>query len=322
MLTGVVPTVASDLFIAAIGRMQGVTHVRKFKRPSIPKNAPKPAAIPEPEMPASKQSQPPTDQELCARLLATFGKVNAGLLDRIKAESCLGQDWVDIKRTLKDAKWTCSKCTFRSKTALCRTCKIKCNKGMTIKRWLLCNKLPFSHTYANGCARLAQAYAKFQAAHGWYLQTGISAGWRVRKNSGWEYAQDVIALQETAQNGNKPEADGTRKTPNKASKRSASQRSQKMQADSIQRECHLIDALEEVTELFGRTAEGTGYVNRTLEAAKLQRAQQAAAQAGEQTNAADAQASDTQPDEVDNDPVETTRTRTQTTTALIFDHAA
>jgi hypothetical protein len=131
--------------------------------------------------------QPPAQGMAHDRLLKLYEKTKSGQLPKIGAEGGFGGEWNKVR------------------------VEIKATPGQTIERYARNHKLPFSVQYANGCGRLANVFGDFQPAHDWYEQSGKEDGWRTKKNSGWEYALEVIGFHKRSKDGESPES--ANKTP-------------------------------------------------------------------------------------------------------------
>jgi hypothetical protein len=198
----------------------------------------------------TKETTKPTDSDLRAQLLGAYRPTTAGLLDKIKAEASFGKEWARVK------------------------VKIKADKGTTVQSWVANNSLPFSHQYANGCDRLAQAYSLVQPAHDWYHQFGFADGYRVKKNSGWEYALEVIALHAKYKRGESAASATAGKAPPTETSRDKIEKLTKALSDREQEVSILIDALDRVATLYRQTAEGANYTDATLKTFRVVRQKQ------------------------------------------------
>ena len=156
--------------------------------------------------------------------------------------------------------------------------RLKDEGKTTIQKWVADNNLPFSHQYANGCDRLAKVYdTSFKPAHEWYRQSGVAAGYRVKKNSGWEYALEVIAFHAKSQRGDAPEGETDAEKPPKETQREKIEKLEKTLADREQEVSTLFDALNRLATLYRQTAEGANYVDPTLKVIQVARKQPAEA---------------------------------------------
>ena len=182
---------------------------------------------------------------LLDQLIRAFQRTKVGLLEKIAAEAAFGKIWITIKA------------------------EIKATKGLTIKKWLAANPLPFGHQYANGCARLADDYDEhFMDDHNWFQQTGYEEGWRTSDYAGWEYGTQVIALRKRARAGEGP----GRPAPVKQGRPSI--KALRQERDDLEHEAGiLLQGFEEVFSLYKQTQEGGDYFNPTLDAAKAAREQ-------------------------------------------------
>jgi hypothetical protein len=108
-------------------------------------------------------------EPMVAELEAAYSRTKTDLVERVEYDKQLGLLFLKAKKDVIP----------------------KSNLGVAgwVKR-----HLTFSHQYSNRCAALAKTFDKFAAAHEWYRQAGIYEGYRTKKNTGVDYALDVIRL--------------------------------------------------------------------------------------------------------------------------------
>jgi len=115
-------------------------------------------------------------EEMIELLEAAFCRSKAGIVERVEFDRELGRLFIKAKKDVIP-------------------------KGnLTIEQWVATH-LSFSHQYANRCADLAKKFDQFLPAHEWYRQAGIAAGVRTKKNTGVDYALEVIRLHKAAKSG-------------------------------------------------------------------------------------------------------------------------
>ena len=177
-------------------------------------------------------------------LVQLFERTKRDQVGRIDAERAFGCEWNRVKSI------------------------IKATRGQTIQQYVASHGLPFSHTYANGCGRLAANFQAFEAAHSWYEAEGIINGWRTKRTSGWEYALEVIGLHKSSVSGGSPTRTATVHSKNSAGGGAKVRTLERELDESANAGMTLLLELEVVCWLYSKTREGAGYTNLVLNEAR------------------------------------------------------